>query len=211
MAFYREAFQLDPERIDAAMSEARLLAFDDPKRARELVQLGLERAPDRPNVQRQRAYVALARGDVEEAQHAAQRAVELEPESSARWAELGRVHQARIRKHQLEKTPAPAEVFQAALDAFARVDAHREGRRARAGRARARPRGLGRTPGAGARGASRRRSRPRSGWRTRKGGSSPRRHSTTSPEGSGTTPCGARPCARWSRRTRTTTRPGTIS
>ena len=120
--FYREAFQLDPERIDAAMSEARLLAFDDPKRARELVQLGLERAPDRPNVQRQRAYVALARGDVEEAQQAAERAVELEPESSARWSELGKVHQARIRKHQLEKTPVPAEVYQAALDAFARAD-----------------------------------------------------------------------------------------
>ena len=120
--FYREAFQLDPERIDAAMSEAQLLAFDDPKRARALVQLGLERAPDQPNVQRQRAYVALARGDVEEAQQAAERAVELEPESSARWSELGRVHQARIRKHQLEKTPAPAEVYQAALDAFARAD-----------------------------------------------------------------------------------------
>jgi len=122
VSFYREAFQLDPERIDAAMSEARLLAFDDPKRARELVQLGLERAPDRPNVQYQRAYVALARGDLEEALAAAQRAVELEPDGSARWSQLGKVHQARILKHQREKTPAPPELFQAALDAFARAD-----------------------------------------------------------------------------------------
>jgi len=120
--FYREAFQLDPERIDAAMSEARLLAFDNPKRARELVQLGLERAPDRPNVQRQRAYVALARGDIEEALLAAQRAALLEPESSAAWSGLGKVHQARILKHQRERTPAAPELFQAALDAFARAD-----------------------------------------------------------------------------------------
>jgi tetratricopeptide (TPR) repeat protein len=122
IALYRQAFELDPGRIDAAMSEARLLAFDDPKRARELVQLGLERAPDRPNVQQQRAYVALARGDVAEALIAAQRAVELEPTASARWSQLGKVHQARIRKHQLEGTPAPPEVFQAALSAFARAD-----------------------------------------------------------------------------------------
>ena len=122
VAFYREAFQLDPERIDAALSEARLLAFDDPKRARELVQLGLERAPQHANVHRQRAYVALARGDVDEALLAAQRAVELEPESSACWLELGMVHQAHIRKQQLKGAPAAPEVYQAALDAFARAD-----------------------------------------------------------------------------------------
>jgi tetratricopeptide (TPR) repeat protein len=127
VVFYREAFQLDPTRIDAAMGEARLLAFDDPARARELVRIGLERAPDHPNVQRQRAYVALARGNVDEALTAAQRAVELEPQEAARWSELGRVHQARIRKHQLEGSPAPDEVFRAALDAFGRADAIAKG------------------------------------------------------------------------------------
>jgi tetratricopeptide (TPR) repeat protein len=127
VAFYREAFQLDSTRIDAAMGEARLLAFDDPARARELVRIGLERSPDHPNVQRQRAYVALARGDVDEALIAAQRAVELEPEESARWSELGRVHQARIRQHQLQGKTAPDEVYQAALDAFGRADAIAKG------------------------------------------------------------------------------------
>jgi tetratricopeptide (TPR) repeat protein len=127
VALYREAFQLDPERIDAAMSEARLLAFDDPKRARELIQLGLQRAPDRPNVQQQRAYVALARGDVEEALTAATRAVELDPEASARWLQLGKVHQARILRHQLTRTTAAPELFQAALDAFAKADALAKG------------------------------------------------------------------------------------
>ncbi len=127
VTFYREAFKLDPERIDAVMSEARLLAFDDPKRARELIQLGLERAPDRPNVQQQRAYVALARGDFEEALAAAQRALELDSESSARWSQLGKVHQARILKHQLEGTPAPPELYEAALDSFARADAVAKG------------------------------------------------------------------------------------
>ena len=127
VSFYREAYQLDPERIDAAMSEARLLAFDDPKRARELIQLGLERAPDRPNVHQQRAYVALARGDLDEALAAAQRALELDPESSARWSQLGKVHQARILKHQLQGKTAPPELYQAALDAFARADAIAKG------------------------------------------------------------------------------------
>ena len=122
ISYFRQAFELDPERFGAAMSEARLLAFDDPKRAHELVQRGLERAPDRTDVQLTRAHVALASGDVEEALLAAERAVLLEPESSASWAQLGEVHQARIRKHQLEGTIAPPEVFQAALDAFARVD-----------------------------------------------------------------------------------------
>ena len=122
IAYYRQAFELDPERLGAAMSEAHLLAFSDPKRARELVQRGLERAPDRSDVQLTRAHVALASGDVEEALLAAERAAQLEPGSSASWAQLGKVHQARIRKHQLEGTIAAPEVFQAALDAFARVD-----------------------------------------------------------------------------------------
>ena len=122
ISYYRQAFELDPERLGAAMSEARLLAFGDPKRARELVQRGLERAPDRTDVQLTRAHVALASGDVEEALLAAERATQLEPASSASWAQLGKVHQARIRKHQIEGTIAPPEVFQAALDAYARVD-----------------------------------------------------------------------------------------
>jgi tetratricopeptide (TPR) repeat protein len=127
ISFYRESFQLDPERIDAAMSEARLLAVEDPKRARELIEIGLQRAPDRPNVQQQRAFVALARGDLPEALAGAQRALELDPESSARWAQLGKVQQARILKHQLEGQPVPPELYQAALDAFARADALAKG------------------------------------------------------------------------------------
>jgi tetratricopeptide (TPR) repeat protein len=127
VSFYREAFQLDPQRIDAAMSEARLLAFEDRKRARELIELALERAPDEPNVHQQRAYVALARGDLPEALAAAQRAVELDPESSARWTQLGKVQQARILKHQLEGTQVPPELYQAALDAFAKADALAQG------------------------------------------------------------------------------------
>ena len=120
--YYRQAFELDPERIGAAMSEAHLLAFSDPKRARELVQRGLERAPDRVDVQLTRSHVALASNDVDEALLAAERATLLEPASSATWAQLGKVNQARIRKHQLAGTLAPPEVFQAALDAYARVD-----------------------------------------------------------------------------------------
>ena len=191
------------------MSEARLLAFDDPKRARELIQLGLERAPDRPNVHQQRAYVALARGDFEEALAAAQRAVELDPESSARWSQLGKVHQARILKHQLaRRRPPRPSCIQAALDAFARGRRRREGRCARAERGRARARGLVGTPRAGARGASRRDRDRETGLG--RGGAGLRRQGLRRlcAEASATTPCGASPCARWSRRTRTTTRPG---
>jgi tetratricopeptide (TPR) repeat protein len=127
LSFYREAFKLDPERIDALLGEARLLAFDDPKRASELIQLGLERAPDNPNVHQQRAYVALARKDFDEALAAAQRALELDSESGGRWLQLGKVHQGRILKRQLEGTPVPPELYQAALDAFARADAIAKG------------------------------------------------------------------------------------
>ncbi len=122
ISYYRQAYELDPERIAAAMSEARLLAFGDPKRARELVQHGLERGADRSDVQITRAHVALASGDLGEAQLAAARAVELEPASRDAWAQLGKVHQARIRKYQVDGKLAPPEIFQSALDAFARVD-----------------------------------------------------------------------------------------
>jgi tetratricopeptide (TPR) repeat protein len=121
VSYYRRAFQLDPQRIDAAMAEARLLAFEDPARAKELVAIGLERAPDRALVQQTRSHVALAANDVDEALRAAQRAVELEPRSLDAWLDVGKVHQARIRQHQIGKTIAPAEVFQAALDAYARA------------------------------------------------------------------------------------------
>ena len=35
--FYREAYRLDPERIDAAMEEAQLLLFSDPERTEEII------------------------------------------------------------------------------------------------------------------------------------------------------------------------------
>jgi tetratricopeptide (TPR) repeat protein len=122
ISYYRQAFELDPERIGAAMNEARLLAFGEPKRARELVQIGLERAPDRPEVQLARAHVALAAGDVNEALAAAQRAVEIDRESGVAWAQLGQVQQARIRKNQLAQESTPPNVYEGALDAFAQVD-----------------------------------------------------------------------------------------
>ena len=210
ISYYRQAFELDPERIGAAMSEARLLAFGDPKRARELVQLGLERAPDRSDVQLTRAHVALASGDLEEAQARRRSAPSSSSPSRARaWAQLGKVHQARIRKHQIAGEIAPPEVFQAALDAFARVDqiekgdAHAQVERARilAAWAGHRDEALAAHRAAIAdREAARRRGRP---------ARSPPTRSTSSPSSSTTTRCGARRCARSSRRTRPTTRPGT--
>jgi tetratricopeptide (TPR) repeat protein len=126
-SYYRQAFALDPKRLDSALAEARLVSFVDPDRAKQLVALALERAPDDAEVQRTRAKVALARSDVAEALRAAQRAVELERDSAESWLELGAAQQALIRVRQLAGLRAGPEVFQAAIDAFAEVDRLRGG------------------------------------------------------------------------------------
>jgi tetratricopeptide (TPR) repeat protein len=122
LSWYHEAFRLDETRFNAAMNEARLLVFHDPKRARELVDLGLEQAPDLPAVHVTASQLALAQGSTRRALAAAERAVELDPEDPAAWVQLGTVHQARIRESQQRKRRPAPEIFEAAIAAFERFD-----------------------------------------------------------------------------------------
>ena len=122
LSYYREAFRLDPKRITAAMQEARLVAFSDPKHAEELVERGLRDAPELPVVHATASQLALVRSDTARALEEAQRAVELGPEDQPSWVQLGTVHQARIRERQQRGRRPSREMFEAAVAAFERVD-----------------------------------------------------------------------------------------
>jgi len=122
LEYFRQAYRLDESRISAAMYEARLSAFQDPKRARELLRRGLREAPELAVVQRTRAHLAIVTGDTRTALEAAKKAVAIDPEDVANWVELGSVHQARIVERQKKRLPPRKAIFEDALAAFDRVD-----------------------------------------------------------------------------------------
>jgi tetratricopeptide (TPR) repeat protein len=122
LGWYRQAFILDPTRIEAAMNEARLLVFHDAERARELVELGLREAPELPAVHVTASQLALAQGNTRRAREAAERAVELGPEDPAALVQLGTAHQARIRERQQRGLRPTPEMFESAIAAFERLD-----------------------------------------------------------------------------------------
>jgi tetratricopeptide (TPR) repeat protein len=125
--YYQQAVRLDDGRISAAMSEARLSIFDDPERAHELLKLGLERAPELALVHRTRSYIALVDGDTMLAIQAADRAVKLDPEEIANWAEFGTALQGRIAERQMKGLPPRAWVFRSAIAAYDRIDELEDG------------------------------------------------------------------------------------
>ncbi len=126
--YYREAYRLDPTRVDAAMNEARLLLFSDPERADEIIAEGLQRAPDDPLVHVTRSERALTRNDTGESLAAILTAVELDREDSTIWVQVGRVHQARIREARLINREVPDDSsFEAAIEAFEKADRFEEG------------------------------------------------------------------------------------
>jgi tetratricopeptide (TPR) repeat protein len=120
--FYREAHRLDPTRTGAVLKEARTLLFRDPRRAQQLVRQVLDANPDDADGQRTLSELALTRGNLNPALRAAEKATELDPESSAGWMQLGKVHLAFVREAQVAKQPLPAEHVDAALAAFTRAD-----------------------------------------------------------------------------------------
>ncbi|MDH3211547.1 MAG: tetratricopeptide repeat protein [Myxococcales bacterium] len=126
--FYHEAYRLDPDRIDAAMKEARLLLFSDPERANEIIEEGLLKAPDHPLVHVTRSERALTQIDTREALAAALTAVELDASDPAIWMQVGRVHQARIREARLiDKTVPTDAIFESAIAAYEKADELAEG------------------------------------------------------------------------------------
>jgi tetratricopeptide (TPR) repeat protein len=126
--YYREAYRLDPTRVDAAMNEARLLLFSDPERADEIIEEGLKHAPDDPLVHVTRSERALTRNDTGESLAAILTAVELDREDATIWVQVGRVHQARIREARLINREIPDDsMFEAAIEAFEKADRFQEG------------------------------------------------------------------------------------
>jgi tetratricopeptide (TPR) repeat protein len=122
LPYFQQAFRLDETRLTSAMHEARLVAAQDRARARELVALGLARAPELAAVQRAAAHLAVLEGNSTRALQAAMRAVELEPDDAANWAELAIVHEARLSERLRAGRPVDPGVHAAALEALDRVD-----------------------------------------------------------------------------------------
>lgn len=122
LPYFRQAYQLDDTRLEAAMYEARLVAGTDRRRARQLVAIGMQRAPDLPAVQRTAAHLAVLDGHSRRALAPALRAVQLGPDDAANWAELAIVYQARIGDELNAGRPVDEKTQQAALDALDRVD-----------------------------------------------------------------------------------------
>lgn len=126
-AHYREAYALDPTRIEAAMKELPLIVLADRARADALLAEALARAPEKPIVHRAASEVALVDARIDDAKAAARHALELDPEDPESWLQVGRAEQGRIRQDQLQRQPTDAGVFAEAIAAFERADALRGG------------------------------------------------------------------------------------
>ena len=122
LPYYQAAYRLDSTRIRSAMREARLLALDDPRRARELLNRGLAVAPNDTEVQKALSHVAMAEGQLGTALAAAHRAIQLEPSAASAWAQLGAVQLARIGARQRQGLPPSDELFEAVLKTFLKVE-----------------------------------------------------------------------------------------
>jgi len=120
--YFRETYRLDPENIEAAMSEARLLLFRDTVRAKEIIEEGLEKAPQDPAVQLARSELALVQNDTAGALEAAETGVELAPQDLGLWLQLGKVHQARLVEHRARGRNPADGIYEAAIAAFERAD-----------------------------------------------------------------------------------------
>jgi tetratricopeptide (TPR) repeat protein len=120
--FYGEAYRLDPENFQAALSQVMLLRGSDLERAREIVAEMIERDPSDPLGHIGRSQIALIDLDPEAALEAALTAVELGPDLPEPHSNMGVVHQARIRAARvLDKERPDDSIFEAALAAFDRA------------------------------------------------------------------------------------------
>jgi tetratricopeptide (TPR) repeat protein len=119
--FYRETLRIDPNRSDAALAEARLIAWDDPERAEELIRGVVEREPSNTLARVRLSEFELVHEDTAAALVAALTAVELAPDDYRTHAQLGIVHRAQIRELRIVGDLPPEELFVKALAAFDRA------------------------------------------------------------------------------------------
>ena len=118
---YRDAFQLDPERIHAALKAAQIMARTDLNAATRLVNDVLSQSPKSAAGYIMKSELALLRNSSRGALAAARRASQLDPESSSSWYQLGRAYQARIVEGQHRKRNIDRD-FKAAIAAFTTAD-----------------------------------------------------------------------------------------
>jgi tetratricopeptide (TPR) repeat protein len=120
--FYGETIRLDPKRNDAKLAEAKLVMFDDSKRADALVDEVLKDEPKNATAYIRRSEVALARSDADAALQAALTATELQPNEGMGYMQLGIVQEARIRELRVKRKDVPEDLFEAAVAAFQKAD-----------------------------------------------------------------------------------------
>jgi tetratricopeptide (TPR) repeat protein len=119
---FREAYRLDPARVDAAMAEVKIVLFDDPERAEELIRDARSKFPNDAQVHRRESEIALVKSDTERALTSALTAVNLKPDDFNNYVQLGIVHEARIREAALTQKQIDLEIYEAAEDAFQKAD-----------------------------------------------------------------------------------------
>jgi tetratricopeptide (TPR) repeat protein len=119
--FYRETLRIDPTRSDAALAEARLIAWDDAERAEELITGVLEREPSNALARVRLSEFELIHDDAPAALAAALAAVELAPDDYQTHVQLGIVRRAQVRELQIVGDAPPNALFEQALAAFDRA------------------------------------------------------------------------------------------
>ncbi len=116
--FREEAHRLAPQEPEHALALAKLLMFEEPERAAELIDGVLENQPAHVLALVRRSELALARADSAGALEAALTAVEIDSRSAVAQLQLGLVHRARIRELQVTGDPVPDSRHREALAAF---------------------------------------------------------------------------------------------
>jgi tetratricopeptide (TPR) repeat protein len=122
LPYFEQAHTMDPSRIESTLYLARLTASSEPERARDLLDEVLAAHPDDPFAQQTLAQVLLYEGKQRKALAAAKRAVELEPDNTGNWLQLGSVYKARIRHAQDRRQRPGVDLFRSAIAAYDKVD-----------------------------------------------------------------------------------------
>ena len=119
--YYRETLRIDPTRSDAALAEARLIAWEDAERAEELIAGVMEREPSNALARVRLSEFELIHEDAPAALVAVLTALEMAPDDYRAHVQVGIVRRAQVRELQIVGDAPPEELFEQALSAFDRA------------------------------------------------------------------------------------------
>jgi tetratricopeptide (TPR) repeat protein len=117
--YYEEARRLDPKSDEAALGVGRLIRFNEPDRADELINEVLGRNPQSARAHVLRSDILLVRNDLNGALASALTAAELDPKSPRVALQVAMARKAFIAERRLKKEPDDPKLFEAADAAFA--------------------------------------------------------------------------------------------